>query len=463
MDRRQPFGNNLTGLNLLQLPMAVNDLGNPQQFLENLRGLRMPQMQGTQNTNRELYRQDSRGERNRQLSDNYYDREQMASSDRGQRSFREPAENRNLDRGDYPHEDRGRIHGLMDKEISLDFLFPEMESSRHSERHGREEFERGSYHASKNNSQSAIFRSRSESLVDNSFEKGKGLKLSPAESRYGRRDNTALPWYAQLRPNCYLVPPLDDAHVLPLSDRQHGCRTIFVGGLPMLADEFIVREIFNVCGPIEKITFKNARKNIKARACQVRFYKHDSVEKAVKFNGHILVIGDGSDKKTKISRINVNYDQETNDGNKLKTNTVMNTQKPSQKGGERNLNLTYYNRQNAFQILDLLRHDTSIVESLETMAHWFERGECNRSTGNVFHSMLNATHSFVKRLINKRKEHEQQVEKQKKQAMERANEIKQQCKLYVNLVFHYFQQTHQGITSYCFIIIIDMLGLVTCM
>ena len=433
MDRRQPFGNQLTGVNLLQLPVAGNDKGNPRQFLENLGRLQMPQVQGTQNMSRELYRQDSREVRNRQFFDNYYDREQMVSSDRGQRPLREAAESRNFDRGDYRHEDRGRIHGLMDKEVSLRSLFSEVESSRHSERRGREELDRGSYLASKNNQQSEIFRSHTENLGDNSFENDKGLKLSVMESKYGRRDNTAIPWYAQVRPNCYLVPPSDDTDVLPLGVRQPGCRSVSVGGLPLLADEFIVREVFNVCGPIEKITFKSAQNNVKARKWQVRFSRHDSVDKAVKFNGHILVIGDGSDRKNKIGRFNVSYDQETNDDRNLKTNTMMNRQRPGQKEEDRDLNLMYYNRQNVFQILDLVRHDTSIVQALETMAHWFERGECNRTTVNVFHSMLNTTHSFVKRLINKRKEHEEQVEKQKKQAMEEANEIKQQCKLFLNI------------------------------
>lgn len=450
MDRRQPFRNQLSGLNLLQLPVAGNDSGNPRQFLENLGRLRMPQVQGTQNMSRELYRQDSRGERNRQFSDNYYDREQMASSDRGQRSLREAAESRNFDRGDYHYEDQGRLHRLMDKEISLRSLFPEEESSRHSERRGREEFDRGSYLASRNNPQSEIFRSRTENLGDYSFENDKGLKLSVIESKYGRRDNTAIPWYAQVRPNCYLLPPSDDTDVLPLGVRQPGCRSVSVGGLPTLADEFIVREIFNVCGPIEKVTFKSAQNNIKARAWQVRFSRHDSVEKAAKLNGHVLVIGDGSDRKNKIGRFNVSYDQETNDNHNLKTNTapMLNRQRPGLKEEDRNLNLTYYNRQNVFQILDLLRHDASIVQALETMAHWFERGECNRSTVNVFHSMLNTTHSFVKRLINKRKEHEELVEKQKKQAMEQGNEIKQQCKLFLNLTLPSFPSFSSNSQSY---------------
>lgn len=63
------------------------------------------------------------------------------------------------------------------------------------------------------------------------------------------------------------------------------------------------------------------------------------------------------------------------------------------------------------------------------MTHWLVKGECNRSTVNVFHTMLSTVNGLVKRLINKRKEHEQQVENQKREAAERTNEIKQQCKL----------------------------------
>lgn len=45
------------------------------------------------------------------------------------------------------------------------------------------------------------------------------------------------------------------------------------------------------------------------------------------------------------------------------------------------------------------------------MVYWFERGECNCFIVNVFYLMLNIIYSFVKRLINKRKEYEELVEK----------------------------------------------------
>ena len=108
---------------------------------------------------------------------------------------------------------------------------------------------------------------------------------------------------------CYLVPSLDDTYVLALSGKQPGCRAFFIGGLPSMADEDIVREIFSVCGPIKQISLNSVRASTQVKHCQLSFVKLDSVERAVKFNGHVLVIGDGRDRKTKIGRIRVDYDK----------------------------------------------------------------------------------------------------------------------------------------------------------
>ena len=70
-----------------------------------------------------------------------------------------------------------------------------------------------------------------------------------------------------------------------------------------MADEDIVREIFSVCGPIEQISLNSVRASTQVKHCQLCFVKLDSVERAVKFNGHVLVIGDGRDRKTKIGRM----------------------------------------------------------------------------------------------------------------------------------------------------------------
>ena len=123
-------------------------------------------------------------------------------------------------------------------------------------------------------------------------------QVSPSDRKYGSRNDLAVSWNAFLRRHCYLVPPLDDTNVLALSGKQPGCRAIFIGGLPSMADEDIVREIFSVCGPIEQISLKSVRASTQVKHCQLRFL-NDSVEKAVEFSGHVLVIGDGCDRKTK--------------------------------------------------------------------------------------------------------------------------------------------------------------------
>ena len=69
-------------------------------------------------------------------------------------------------------------------------------------------------------------------------------QVSPSDRKYGSRNDLAVHWNAFLRRYCYLVPPLDDTNVLALSGKQPGCRAIFIGGLPSMADEDIVRETY---------------------------------------------------------------------------------------------------------------------------------------------------------------------------------------------------------------------------
>ena len=134
-------------------------------------------------------------------------------------------------------------------------------------------------------------------------------------------------------------------------------------------------------------------------------------------------------EKQKIGRIRVDYDKLPGGSEEVQSGMVVKekVQLPQEKQ-EQDLSFEFTRKQ-AFHLLDLIRHDQALTESLGTLTHWFERGECNRSTVNVFHALLNTVNSLIKRLVSRRKEHEQRVEKQKQQAVERGNEIKQQCKL----------------------------------
>lgn len=409
MAGQKPFSN---APELNYFPLFGTPFGNQQQFLNQL--LRTPQP----NINRESYGPDINRRQGMQFSGDYYNRQPLELNENRERTFREPYNrykgSQSQEEDNITQENQGRIRGLMDREIPLDFLFPEMGSQKRDERRRSEEFERRNYSTSTR--RQSPTRSKPET---------NDQETSPSENRkYGKRNDEAVPWNALLRRNCYLVPPLDDTYVLALSEKQPGCRTIFIGGLPSLADEDIIREIFNVCGPIEKININSVRSSAQVKHCQLHFVKHDSVERAVKFNGHVLVIGDGRDRKTKIGRIRVDYDKSPKNKEKIEM-----ANRHLQPQNKEKLLSSVYTRKQAFHLLDLIRHDQAITESLEVLAHWFEKGECTRSTVNIFHTMLSTVQSLVKRLIARRKEHELRVEKQKQQAVEGANEIKQQCEL----------------------------------
>lgn len=414
------------GLNLI--PALGNLSGNPQQFSHQLQGLQMVQAQLQQHSNQQQYVH-ANAEDRRHISDTYNERDKSRFDNYDNRSFRKRHHDQNIDKREYLSEDCGRIGGLIDHEILPDFVLSKRDFLRQDASIGKAEVSRRGYDVSKPNLQPELFKLRTED--HDQFQHSRGpIRLNPNEMKYGRRDEFTVPLNAVLHPNCYLVPPEDDLDVLPLNDKEPGCRSIFIRSLPGMADEFIIREIFGVFGPIENLSLKTMKNNTNVRHCHLTFSQLGDVDMAVKLNGYLLVIGDGSDTKTKVSRIRLNYFKVTRDEIDVKTtSTVIEHQKkPYQHVGEDDPDLIY-SRTKAFQLLDLIRHDKSVVNSLEMMTHWLVKGECNRSTVNVFHTMLSTVNGLVKRLINKRKEHEQQVENQKREAAERTNEIKQQCKL----------------------------------
>ena len=231
MAGQHPFNFNQTGLNLL--PLLRSPLGNPRQLLSQLQGLRAPQS----NMGLGSFGQESYGRQRMQITDDRVRRE-LPDFDRRERSFREPyMRSQGRPRDNYSGENRDRVHGLMDREVPVDFLFPEMGSERNEEKYGRENMERQSY--------GMHSRGRSRSPVRS---KGdiRDRQVSPSDRKYGSRNDLAVPWNALLRRHCYLVPPLDDTYVLALSRKQPGCRAVFVGGLPSMADAVpkLVRDFF---------------------------------------------------------------------------------------------------------------------------------------------------------------------------------------------------------------------------
>jgi len=75
--------------------------------------------------------------------------------------------------------------------------------------------------------------------------------------------------------------------VQPLSEKPPGCKTVFVGGLPMSIDEAQIRTLFTDCGEIVNIRW--VERDGQFKGCGfVEFSDEDAVDKAATKNGTLL-------------------------------------------------------------------------------------------------------------------------------------------------------------------------------
>merc|ERR1719234_378599 len=75
-------------------------------------------------------------------------------------------------------------------------------------------------------------------------------------------------WYS----HSTLYPPAPNAPIPTTRDRPLGCRTIFIGGLPDLATQEVVEEIFGKCGEIQ--TLRMSKKSF----CHIRYAQEFCVD-----------------------------------------------------------------------------------------------------------------------------------------------------------------------------------------
>ena len=68
------------------------------------------------------------------------------------------------------------------------------------------------------------------------------------------------------------------------------------------------------------------------------------------------------------------------------------------------------------------------MKATQILMTWLERGDCNRRTANTFYSMVQSTNSHVRRLMNEKHVHEEEVNIVKEKFKQRMNGILRQCK-----------------------------------
>ncbi|XP_036421318.1 ecto-NOX disulfide-thiol exchanger 1 isoform X1 [Colossoma macropomum] len=211
--------------------------------------------------------------------------------------------------------------------------------------------------------------------------------------------------------SCTLFPQNPNLPPPSTRERPPGCKTVFVGGLPENASEEIIREVFDQCGEI--VAIRKSKKNF----CHIRFSEEFMVDKALYLSGYRMRIGSSTDKKDS-GRIHVDFAQARDDLYEweCKQRLLAREERHRRKIQEDRLRppspppVMHYSEHEAGLLAERLKDDNKFSEAIAVLFTWIERGEVNRRTANHFYSMIQSANSHVRRLMNEKAQHEEEME-----------------------------------------------------
>ncbi|KAH0510532.1 Ecto-NOX disulfide-thiol exchanger 1 [Microtus ochrogaster] len=214
--------------------------------------------------------------------------------------------------------------------------------------------------------------------------------------------------------SCTLFPQNPNLPPPSTRERPPGCKTVFVGGLPENATEEIIREVFEQCGDITAI--RKSKKNF----CHIRFAEEFMVDKAIYLSGYRMRLGSSTDKKDS-GRLHVDFAQARDDFYEWECKQRMRAreERHRRKLEEDRLRppsppaIMHYSEHEAALLAEKLKDDSKFSEAITVLLSWIERGEVNRRSANQFYSMVQSANSHVRRLMNEKATHEQEMEEAK--------------------------------------------------
>ncbi|XP_033010182.1 ecto-NOX disulfide-thiol exchanger 1 isoform X4 [Lacerta agilis] len=214
--------------------------------------------------------------------------------------------------------------------------------------------------------------------------------------------------------SCTLFPPNPNLPPPSTRERPPGCKTVFVGGLPENATEEIIQEVFEQCGDITAI--RKSKKNF----CHIRFAEEFMVDKAIYLSGYRMRLGSSTDKKDS-GRLHVDFAQARDDFYEweCKQRMLAREERHRRKMEEDRMRppsppaIMHYSEHEATLLAEKLKDDSKFSEAISVLVTWIERGEVNRRTANQFYSMVQSANSHIRRLMNEKATHEQEMEQAK--------------------------------------------------
>ncbi|XP_050417187.1 ecto-NOX disulfide-thiol exchanger 2 isoform X2 [Patella vulgata] len=214
--------------------------------------------------------------------------------------------------------------------------------------------------------------------------------------------------------SCSLYPPPPGAPPRSHREKPPGCRTIFIGGLPDTSTEEILTEVFESCGPITSIRL--SKKNF----AHIRFQMSESSDRALFISGYRMKI-ENKDDKPNTGRIHVDYAVARDDQYEFECQqrALAREMRHRQSIEEARLRppspppVIHFNDHESTNVLEQLKSDDNFVKASQVLITWLERGDCVRRTANSFFSMIQASNSHVRRLLNEKQQFEEELQRAK--------------------------------------------------
>ncbi|GFU62766.1 ecto-NOX disulfide-thiol exchanger 2 [Nephila pilipes] len=208
--------------------------------------------------------------------------------------------------------------------------------------------------------------------------------------------------------NLVLIPPLP-GEIINRRVKPDGCRTVYVGNLPEKMTQDMVNEIFQMCGSI--LTIRMSEKNF----CHIRFVDMESVEQALLLSEYRIKI-ENNDEPAYNGKMHVDYATARDDQHDFECRKRQMEREERHRARASPPSpppMPHYSEHEAISVNEKLRNGETFKESVRVLMAWFEKGECTRRNSGIFYSMLQSTHSNVKRLANEKAKFEEEMKSTK--------------------------------------------------
>ena len=237
-----------------------------------------------------------------------------------------------------------------------------------------------------------------------------------------------------VKPTFSFFPPARDDVLKRVKPKPAGCKTIFVGNIPAVSDDSVIKELFSLIGNVEKVKMSISKHRDRVtKYCHVRFDKTQTTDRAVKYNGHYLVVAKPNMQfhMHQVGQITVDYACDNAD--------LQDWERDQHHAEQIAEFVPRFSENCATRILQYVREPSRLVNSAKVITTWVNEGECKRMTSKTFFSLITTVNATVKKFPMVLSELREMVDKNKKEEESRKEAVVEQCNVLQGLYDAYKQ------------------------